>query len=88
MLAILIAHSAAAQSPRYETLYSFKGSPDGADPKGALPIGKSGELYGATFAGGTSVLGTVFVSPPPDSPGRKPSSTISPAPTDNIPNPP
>ena len=32
-LAILTQHPAAAQSPRYETLYSFKGSPDGADPK-------------------------------------------------------
>jgi uncharacterized repeat protein (TIGR03803 family) len=27
-------------------------------------MGKSGELYGATFAGGTSVLGTVFVLTP------------------------
>jgi uncharacterized repeat protein (TIGR03803 family) len=57
-------HPAAAQSPRYETLYSFKGSPDGANPKGALLIGKSGELYGTTFAGGASVLGTVFVLTP------------------------
>jgi hypothetical protein len=59
-LAILMEHPAAAQSPRYETLYSFKGTPDGADPKGALLIGKSGELYGTTFGGGTSVFGTVF----------------------------
>jgi uncharacterized repeat protein (TIGR03803 family) len=57
-------HPAAAQSPRYETLYSFKGTPDGADPKGALLIGKFGELYGTTFAGGTSVLGTVFMLAP------------------------
>jgi uncharacterized repeat protein (TIGR03803 family) len=61
VLAILMQRVVAAQSPRYETLYSFKGSPDGADPKGALVIGKFGELYGTTFAGGTSVLGTVFV---------------------------
>ena len=59
-LAILMQHPVAAQSPRYETLYSFKGNPDGADPKGALLIGKSGELYGTTFGGGTSVFGTVF----------------------------
>ena len=51
----------AAQATAYKTLYSFKGSPDGADPKGALVIGKFGELYGTTFAGGTSVHGTVFV---------------------------
>jgi hypothetical protein len=48
-----------AQTPT--TLYSFKGSPDGADPKGGLVIGTDGALYGTTFAGGTYVLGTVFV---------------------------
>jgi uncharacterized repeat protein (TIGR03803 family) len=63
-LAILTQHPTVAQSQRYETLYSFKGTPDGADPKGALLIGRSGELYGTTFAGGTSVLGTVFVLAP------------------------
>ena len=60
-VALLMPRSVAAQSPRYQTLYSFKGSPDGADPEGALVIGKFGELYSTTFAGGTSVLGTVFM---------------------------
>ena len=59
-LAILMARGAAAQATRYETIYSFQGSPDGADPKGAVVIGKDGGLYGTTFGGGTSVLGTVY----------------------------
>ncbi|HXM43970.1 MAG TPA: hypothetical protein VN924_22235 [Bryobacteraceae bacterium] len=33
-LATLMPRPSAAQSASYETLYSFKGSPDGADPKG------------------------------------------------------
>lgn len=59
-LAILTQRIAAAQSPHYETLYSFKGSPDGGDPKAALVIGKNGALYGTTEGGGASDLGTVF----------------------------
>jgi uncharacterized repeat protein (TIGR03803 family) len=52
--------SGAGQATAYETLHSFQGSPDGAGPKGALVIGKSGALYGTTEAGGASTLGTVF----------------------------
>ncbi|HXM44300.1 MAG TPA: choice-of-anchor tandem repeat GloVer-containing protein [Bryobacteraceae bacterium] len=44
----------------YQTLYSFKGSPDGGDPKAGLVIAKDGALYGTTYGGGASVLGTVF----------------------------
>jgi hypothetical protein len=50
----------AAQAASYETIYSFKGSPDGGDPKAGLVIGKNGALYGTTYGGGASVLGTVF----------------------------
>jgi uncharacterized repeat protein (TIGR03803 family) len=35
-------------------LYAFKGSPDGAFPKGRLLRDKSGSLYGVTVAGGTT----------------------------------
>ena len=62
--AILMPRPGAAQAIAYETLYSFQGSPDGADPSGAVVIGKDGALYGTTYAGGTSGLGTVFVLTP------------------------
>jgi uncharacterized repeat protein (TIGR03803 family) len=42
-------------------LYSFKGSPDGADPVAALFMDASGNLYGTTYDGGKeSNGGTVF----------------------------
>jgi uncharacterized repeat protein (TIGR03803 family) len=59
-LATLMPQSGAAQSRTYETMYSFHGSPDGGDPNAALVISKSGSLYGTTYGGGASGLGTVF----------------------------
>ena len=41
--------------------YSFKGPPgDGADPIGGLVLDTAGNVYGTTYLGGTSNLGTVF----------------------------
>ena len=34
-------------------LYSFGGPPDGTDPVGSLLMDSAGNLYGATFSGGT-----------------------------------
>jgi uncharacterized repeat protein (TIGR03803 family) len=59
-LALLLPRVAVAQATTYEVLYSFKGSPDGTQPKGAVVIGTDGALYGTTYTGGTSQLGTVF----------------------------
>ncbi len=59
-LAILTPRAATAQATTYEVLYSFKGSPDGTQPKGAVVIGTDGALYGTTYTGGTSQLGTAF----------------------------
>jgi uncharacterized repeat protein (TIGR03803 family) len=59
-LALLIPRAATAQATAYYTLYSFKGDPDGAQPRGGVVIGKAGALYGTTFIGGTSGLGTIF----------------------------
>ena len=58
---MFIPHSAAAQTAAYQTLYSFQGSPDGADPMAAVIIGKNGALYGTTYEGGASKAGTAFV---------------------------
>ena len=54
-------HPAPAQTARYQTLYSFQGSPGGADPRAAVIIGKNGALYGTTYEGGASKAGTAFV---------------------------
>ena len=46
-------------------LYSFSGgSHDGEKPVGDLVLGKNGELYGTTGAGGASGCGTVFAISP------------------------
>ncbi len=42
------------------TIYSFSGSVDGAEPYGALVFGRDGYLYGATSVGGSNGYGTVF----------------------------
>ena len=42
------------------TLWNFGGSGDGRTPVGALILDASGNLYGATQAGGASSVGTVF----------------------------
>jgi uncharacterized repeat protein (TIGR03803 family) len=40
--------------------YSFRGTPDGANPYGAVIADKAGNLYGTTSAGGTYGAGTVY----------------------------
>jgi len=43
----------------YTTLHTFIGS-DGANSNAGLAQGRDGGLYGTTYSGGTSNLGTVF----------------------------
>jgi uncharacterized repeat protein (TIGR03803 family) len=45
---------------RLTTLYAFKGTPDAASPYGGLIADASGNLYGTTYYGGASGLGSVF----------------------------
>ncbi len=42
------------------TLYAFKGTPDAASPYGGLLADTGGDLFGTTYYGGASGLGTVF----------------------------
>lgn len=46
-------------------LYSFAGGNDGSRPVGRLIEDTQGNLYGATFGGGTAGFGTVFELSPP-----------------------
>jgi uncharacterized repeat protein (TIGR03803 family) len=51
------------------TLYSFAGGNDGANPEGRVAIARDGTLYGTTWDGGNYGQGTVFhVSPSPAAP--------------------
>jgi len=45
---------------RETVLYSFTGSPDGANPLGGVLMDAAGNLYGTTLYGGTAKSGTVF----------------------------
>jgi uncharacterized repeat protein (TIGR03803 family) len=65
----------AAGQTRFNTLYKFGGSPDGAAPQG-LVAGPHGALYGATAYGGTSGYGTVFQLTPPSAPGEAWTETV------------
>jgi uncharacterized repeat protein (TIGR03803 family) len=61
-----------AGSLEAETLYAFRGAPDGNNPSlSGLIIGKNGSLYGTTEEGGTANQGTVFELSPPGTPGGK-----------------
>lgn len=44
----------------YSVLYFFTGGSDGANPYAGLIFDASGNLYGTTWGGGASHLGTVF----------------------------
>ncbi len=45
---------------KFALLHTFTGGKDGAQPNGRLTFDRAGNLYGATFTGGTYNLGTVF----------------------------
>jgi uncharacterized repeat protein (TIGR03803 family) len=57
-------------------LYTFTGSPDGANPFVGLIADASGALYGATYNGGTSGNGTVFQLTPPITTGGAWTETV------------
>jgi uncharacterized repeat protein (TIGR03803 family) len=49
------------------TLYSFTGAADGANPRGTLLSGSAGSFYGTAVNGGSGAFGTVFQFTPPSS---------------------
>jgi uncharacterized repeat protein (TIGR03803 family) len=44
----------------FKVIYSFKGQPDGGFPYGGMVFDALGDLYGPTYYGGASGLGSVF----------------------------
>jgi len=53
--------SPTARGPwKLTVLYGFKGAPDGANPYGGLIFDVNGNLYGTTYYGGLSGMGSVF----------------------------
>jgi uncharacterized repeat protein (TIGR03803 family) len=64
-------------SPWTQTvLYSFQGSPDGANPVASLTKGTGGVFYGTTSAGGATGNGTVFELTPPTKAGGAWTETV------------
>jgi len=79
LIALLLSMSySAAQdtSPQLTKLYNFTGGNSGNYPDAAVVIGSGGVLYGTTYGGGTSNLGTVFSLTPPATPGGTWTETV------------
>jgi hypothetical protein len=74
LLAALLISIPPAPAQTLTTIYSFKGSPDGATP-GSVS-GQGGVLYGTTNGGGTSGFGTAFSLTPPASSGGAWTETV------------
>jgi uncharacterized repeat protein (TIGR03803 family) len=58
-------------------LYTFSGGLDGATPYSTLTPDSAGNLYGTTFAGGTSGVGTVYELSPSSDGWKKILSSVS-----------
>jgi len=63
-------------SPALATLHRFTGTPDGANPNGAIVADPNGTLYGTTARGGAFDQGTVFQLAPPANPGGAWTETV------------
>jgi uncharacterized repeat protein (TIGR03803 family) len=60
VLALLVVTTRPAMSQTEHILYSFVGTPDGANPWATLTRGPKGNFYGTTNTGGVYGAGTVF----------------------------
>ena len=60
LLSVQSAPGRTVKNSKETTLYTFTGGADGGSPYAGLVRDAAGNLYGATFAGGTANMGTVF----------------------------
>jgi uncharacterized repeat protein (TIGR03803 family) len=67
--ALLLAAARPAQAQAETVLYTFTGSPDGANPSSSLARDSAGNLFGTTTYGGLENYGTVFELSPSGSGG-------------------
>jgi uncharacterized repeat protein (TIGR03803 family) len=54
----------------FSVLYTFAGTPDGAEPFAGVTFDQNGNLYGTTHSGGTFSYGTAYRLTPPARKGR------------------
>src|SRR5208283_5342872 len=69
VLTVLLIPSHPAQAQTETVLYNFTGHNDGGTPQSRLTPDGAGNLYGTTYSGGTSGVGTVFELSPNGSGG-------------------
>lgn len=60
ILMAMVAVAPGAQAQMFTALHSFTGGPDGGEPIAGVAMDTAGNLYGATYKGGTSGLGVVY----------------------------
>jgi uncharacterized repeat protein (TIGR03803 family) len=58
--ALAIATSIPAHAQTYEVIHNFGNGTDGSQPEGAIYTDSAGNIYGATYAGGTSQGGVIY----------------------------
>ena len=61
---------------RFSVLYTFTGSPDGAEPFAGVTFDQKGNLYGTTNFGGLLGAGAVYRLTPPEKKGRPWTETV------------
>jgi uncharacterized repeat protein (TIGR03803 family) len=65
VVVLMLAGSALSLGQKETVLYRFKGGSDGINPQGSLIADQAGNLYGTTYQGGASDLGTIYQLKPP-----------------------
>jgi uncharacterized repeat protein (TIGR03803 family) len=65
LVALALLCAAPASAGEFHYIYLFRAAPDAANPQAGLAIDPQGNLYGTSYGGGTSNVGSVFRLTPP-----------------------